>query len=84
MSAVEKGKRKFDKYIEAIKEIVRSKMKPGDRLVDVNYVELMIKLDVGHSTALASLKAICMMLGEKYDRGTCFFDVSKILGEEHR
>jgi hypothetical protein len=44
----------------------------------------MIKLDVGHSTALASLKAICMLLGEKYDRGTCFFDVSKILGEERR
>ncbi|PNV81098.1 MAG: hypothetical protein C0179_04430 [Fervidicoccus sp.] len=84
MSVEGKTKRKLDKYIDAIKEIIKEKMKPGDRLVDVSYVELMIRLDVGHSTALASLKAICMMLGEKYDRGTCFFDVSKILGEEHR
>ncbi|PNV80685.1 MAG: hypothetical protein C0179_05285 [Fervidicoccus sp.] len=77
-----RSKKKLEKYLEAIKEIIKEKMKPGDIIIPINYVELMIKMDIAHSTALAVLKAVCFMTGERYDKGTCYFDVRKLFPEK--
>ncbi len=77
-----RSRKKFEKYLDAVKEIIKEKMKPGDVIIPINYVELMVKLDIAHSTALAALKAVCYMAGERYDKGTCYFDVRKLFPEK--